>query len=703
MRATTFGSLWVPLVAVVALTGALASLRPPLQSLWGDEGTYLAMTVSLVRDGDLAFEEADRTWAEEREPGVGATVIVQQTERGLSYSKPVVYPILAAPFYWLFGERGLVALNAIALTIALLLAWNLLGRRGPSELSTLTVLSYAGCGALLPYLLWRVSDLLQFSLVLAGLVLVCQGLRHPGGRVWPLWAAALGATGLGLAAHMRLTNAALAAAAAVACALVGRWRRSGTVAGAAAGAFLAATLCGVLLTGTANPYKAVRTSFNGEIGYPAGPGAEQALERFSIVPATQSATWTPGGDSSRSLYASLYFVLGRHSGLLLYFPIALLLVYRLLRHPDRVGLALLGGVAAMVCFYLLWLPWNYFGGATFVGNRYFLTSYAALLVAAPGLPSGRQLVPAWLIAAAVGLSALYSVESARALDPMSQNHAYTGIFRFFPYESTAIEIDGQRDRYWAGDFLRFVDPNAEVGDFSFELDSEMPAAEILLATTWPGSRPRFLVTSDSEPLELRVSDWGRRRWLPLDSNGDRTRSVVELDLSRSWRRHLFWWSPEALYNVHSFSLTLLPRNSVAARAKLRYLGDGGLLDRAPEREVLSVAVTEAALADEVSEAQVRVRNTSGWSWSSDDVLPVFLSYRLRAPDGVTIEGPRLRVEPAVEPGDVLEQRLPLAWPDTPGTYHLRIDLVIESVSWFEDRLGEPIFATTLEVESPPPG
>ncbi len=688
----------MPVVAVVALLSALTSLRPPLDALWGDEGTYLAMAASLARDGDLVFAEADRAWAEERVPGAGVTLILQRTDSGLTYSKPVAHALLAAPLFALFGETGLVVLNTALAAVALLLAGRLLRRRGDDELGALTTLSFFGCAALLPYLLWRVSDLPQFSLTLIGLILACGELRRPGRSATAerLWAAAAGGAALGLVASMRLPNAALVMAAAAACWLVGRPKRALAVAAAGTLAFGLATGAGLLLTGAANPYKAARSSFNGEIGYPVGSGAGEALERFAVAPATQSVTWRPAAAASRVGHSLLYFLVGRHTGLLLYFPMALLLAYRLLRHPDRVGLALAGGVAVMTAFYLIWMPGNYFGGSTFVGNRYFLTSYAALLVAAPGLPSGRQLVPVWLIAAAAGISALYSIESSRALDAMSQSHAYSGIFRLLPYETTALEIDGQRDRYWVGDFLRFIDPHAEVGEFDFTLDSERPPAEVALGSRWGGSRPLLLITSKSEPLELRVADWGRRRWHRLESTPSGTRAVVELDLSPSWRRHAFWWA-DTPYRVRTQRLTLLAKDGNRAEARVRYLGDGTILERQPRREVLRAEVEPRVAAGGLSSARIAVRNTSDWRWTSAEVVPVYLSYRLQAPDGVTIEGPRSPIDPPVPPGATLERELPLAWPDTPGRYQLRVDLVIERVAWFEDLIGEPLLLAPVDV------
>jgi hypothetical protein len=696
MRSTSFGSLWVPAIAILALFSALATLRPPLEVLWGDEGTYVAMAASLARDRDLTFDEADRAWAEERVPEVGATVIVQRTTSGLSYSKPIVYPLLAAPFYALAGESGMIVLNFLALGAALAVAWWLLRRRGASDLAALTLLSFLGCAALAPYLLWRVSDIVQVSLVVIGLGLACGGLRS--GRDRALWTAALGGLALALAVPMRLPNAALLAAAIATCLLYRQPRRALAVAAAALLTLLFASAGGLLLTGTTNPYKAERASFNGEIGYPVGSGGESALERFATTPATQAAGWNPELEARRTLYSSLYFFLGRHTGLLLYFPLALLLLYRLLRHPDRTGLSLLAGVAAIAVFYLVWLPENYFGGSTFVGNRYFLTSYAALLVAAPGLPSGRQLVPVWLVAAMVGLSALFSVESSRALDPMSQSHAYAGVFRILPYESTAQEIDGQRDRYWSGDFVRFVDPHAEVDDFAFTLDSNLPAAELLVATEWPGRPLKFLVTSKSEPLELRVSDWGRRRSHHLEHTDSGSRALVELEPSFSWRRHHFWWPAEHHYYVRTLRLSLEPVDGTPARAEVRYLGNGPALELRPAREVISAEPQIDADSERMAGLSLEVRNTSDWTWTSDAVVPLYLSYRLRAPDGVTVEGPRTPLETPVEPGQTFVHSLPLAWPETPGDYRLTVDLVLEGVTWFQDQLGSPLFETTVAVE-----
>ena len=72
------------------------------------------MAASLARDFDLAFTAADRTWAESH-PGGSVALILERTGHGLAYSKPVLYPLLAAPFVGLFGDWGAALLNLLVL------------------------------------------------------------------------------------------------------------------------------------------------------------------------------------------------------------------------------------------------------------------------------------------------------------------------------------------------------------------------------------------------------------------------------------------------------------------------------------------------------------------------------------------------------------------------------------------------------------
>ena len=75
-------------------------------------------------------------------------------------------------------------------------------------------------------------------------------------------------------------------------------------------------------TGAINPYKAARATFTAELGWPAGAGAERALARFDDPAdlATSTLGALPRLEPGRSAFAALYFLVGRHTGLLRLLP-----------------------------------------------------------------------------------------------------------------------------------------------------------------------------------------------------------------------------------------------------------------------------------------------------------------------------------------------------------------------------------------------
>jgi hypothetical protein len=423
--------------------------------------------------------------------------------------------------------------------------------------------TFAGCGVLPFYLGWRMSDVAQTALSLAGLVMVASGLRSPAGR-GGLMRAAAGGLLLGLLAAMRLPGLALAAAAVVGGLWTGRRRVAAAVALAALLGFGLASGAGVALTGTANPYKEVRSSFSGETGYPVGDST--AWERFESSPATQSAGWLPRFDWTRSFYSGIYFLIGRHTGLLVYFPAALVLLLAAVAGRDRLALALLAGPATIAAFYLLWLPENYFGGSTFFGNRYFLMAYPALVAALPRLPSARGLALSWVVGLAVGTSALVSMATVAPSPAPSQSHVHAGLLRRLPSETTAQKVDGFRGRYWVRDFVRFVDPFADDDKDGFRLAAGAPPAELELAFRLPRQTLRLVVDPGELGGELVWSDWlgGGSRELVAGPQG------VDLPLSPAWRWHTYWWEVPDVYQVRTVRLAF--RSAAGGEAAVRWVG-----------------------------------------------------------------------------------------------------------------------------------
>ncbi len=697
-------SRWALGLAVLTLAAfaVLIPWRASLSEVWGDEGTYLAMAESLAHDADLRFEVADRDRlaGESQSPG-RSTVILQRAAQGIAYSKPILFPLLAAPLVLLLGTWGAVVLNAVALALALALGFAYLERQLAGERAAWVLVTFVGASALLPYVLWRMSDVLQAALALAGFAL-CFGqargeagaglAQHRWQRCLSWWGAPyLGGVLLGLMTSMRLTNGALAAAPFLAALLKRQWRQAlGMAAGAAVAFLLVLGLTGIL-TGSITPYRAERTSFNAETGYPVGPEAASALERFSAQAATVRTNWFSTADPRSIAYSTFYFFCGRHSSLLFYFPAALILLAAAIRSGDRVSLALLLCAGGFVGFYLGWLPGNYFGGDTFIGNRYFLPAYPALLIALRRLPGWRSLACAWVIGAISWGSAAVSLVRAGQLDPSSQNHAYAGIFRLLPYESTAPDIAGRRDRYWSDHFVRFVDPFAQAGPWHFELTAGSPPAELLVAHWQPLAELQFWVTTEAHQARLRVSDYGHEQDFELVPTAKQPQGqAIAFAPARAWRHHLFWWDPQTLYTARTLRLQLLSADGQPAQATLRYVGAMSYWNATFGCDLVQLTFPAQVQAGSTTSVRARLRNTGFRTWQPQDVFPVYAQYRLSNQDGLVQTSEPLPLPRAVGSQEEIELNLAVTWPARPGDYVFALDLHLAQLGSFQDRLGYPV-------------
>jgi hypothetical protein len=226
-------------------------------------------------------------------------------------------------------------------------------------------------------------------------------------------------------------------------------------------------------------------------------------------------------------------------------------------------------------------------------------------------------------------SAFASLRSFSDLDRSSQAHAFAGVFRWLPFESTAQRIDGLSERFWADDYLRFLDPYSRVAAWSFRLDSRRPAAEILVATTWSGDPLRFVIAAESSQAELMISDWSQSQRLEIPQKPPAAPGLLEISLSPPWRQHAFWWKASKPYSVRVFRFSLRSPSSEATAAVVRYVGRGRELSPL-EGSLLAPdpALTMTVTATEVSALDLRLLNTGRRPWKSFGLFPVHLGYRL---------------------------------------------------------------------------
>lgn len=699
---------WTIALSLLSLGFVLlaAAQRDALSTVWGDESTYVAMAESLARDGDLRFTERDAQRLHSAEVPGRDTVILQRAGGAIAYSKSIVYALAAAPGMLLAGRPGLIIANAVFLALGLWAAWSFLRRLGGRSRAALTLATFAGASVLLAHVGWQMSDLLQAALALGGLALTMATLRRAEGAraVWidGGTAAWLGGGLLGLLVAARLTNLLLVGAAVATLLLAGRARRASKLAGGAVAAFLLAALASQALIGTPNPYRAERATFDAASGYPVGSaGADGG--RFETDRATQTLSVKPRLRTTVTAYSTLYFFIGRHTGMLWYFPAALALLATALWRPDRITLGLLAGVAAACAFYLIWEPTNYFGGSTFLGNRYFLPVYPLLLFALPRLPGRATLAIAWSLAILVGASATLSWARTDLPVAASQSHTRAGIFQLAPYESTGRNIDGRRDRYWARDLVRFVQPVPGVGRDSFVLEVGASPREIMLVTRREDAPLLLRYRSRTPGLELVVEHGGERRAFALDRGGRVQRGALSIALPSAWRRHGYWWSEEDLYTTRAVRLSLEGVDE-GAKARFWYGGDQAQLEESFDYRAQVAPLPREVPAGGASEIAVRVRNMSPVPWAAEGAFPVTLAYRLWPLTGdaaAPLEGRRLNLPAELPSGDPVELRLPIVWPEGAGRYRLAIDLLIEDYAWFETRLGRPLAEAEVDVLAPP--
>ncbi len=530
-----------------------------------------------------------RAWSRRRT----APSSCRQTAGGAAYSKPVLYAFIAAPAVLVAGGLGPVLVNALCLLAAAWLGWLFLIRLGDRGRAALVIVTFVGASVLLPHVGWRMSDLFQASLALSGLVLGLAALRPADGAQrahgrlegrWldSAWAAGLGGLLLGLLASCRLPYALVGLVAVVTLVVGGRRRRALGVLAAAAAGFLLVAAVSQLSIGSANPYKAARSTFDATTGYPTADN-HAALERFENELRTQRMRIKPIWRYRVSAYSALYFFVGRHTGVLWYFPALIALALAALSRPDRVSASLWLGAGAAAAFYLIWLPDNYFGGASFLGNRYFLPIYPLALVGLPRLPGRWSLGLAWAVALGMGVSAVASYPVAP--DPAaSQSHTLAGLPRWLPYESTARNIEGRRDRYWLRDMVRFADGRGRVRDDDVTLEAGAPAAELMLVTRDRRSPILLRYRTRAAGLSLVVEDRDGKRTYPLEGSGKTRRGALTVPLASAWRWHRLWFNHYDPYAVRMVRLSVVggagaDEGGRRAAATFAYGGDPAELER----------------------------------------------------------------------------------------------------------------------------
>ncbi len=461
------------LTAVVAALCALA-LRTDLASLsggqfWSDGATYHAMAHSLAVDHDLRYEARD-VFRSRREFAGGPQGIflkrstgglrfdasvgfpwlrrLGQDERAIYYAKSFAYPLAAAPFVALFGTRGLLLLNALALGLALVATYAELRRQTRPALALLTAIVLI-FGTVAPlYLLWLTPEAFNLG-VIAGALWAWRRAR-PG----------LAAVLLGVAIYSKPSNVLLALPLLVAPLIPsligpGPLRR-----------LWVSLRRGLVMVAAATLLYAANWALTGEWNYQGGAERKTFYSQFPFeahgVTFGNSGIWMStnqvgpsvqggrvdrarGAEPARSaeefrtsyLYNLAYFWVGRFGGIVPYFfPVAVAALVFLLCGPRaRNGWLALAALLASQVFFLWLIPDNWYGGSGTLGNRYFLNLLPAAVFC---VPRGREALVAALgaVGACATVVPLFFAPVCHALHP--GDHAARAPFGVFPAELTML-------------------------------------------------------------------------------------------------------------------------------------------------------------------------------------------------------------------------------------------------------------------------
>ena len=533
-----------------------------------DEATYYMMGHSLAEDGDFAYRREDlaRVWREfpSGPSGVflkkGTDLELRATDNApfltidrrpdpdparLFYGKSYIYPLAAAPFVLLFGTNGFLFFHAILLALATLAAYLFLNARSSPIVSLVLASAFLMASVAPTYFVWITPELFNFSLVLLGYFCwlykeVAAPETSPRGTKWlfkpgsDLAAAAL----VALATFSKPSNLLLILPLLAWLLARRQWKRL-ILAAVLFGAVGAVLLAGnVAITGDWNFQGGDRRTFYGSYPFQqrGTPWEEVGQDR-----ATNRVLWDHLFD--RRVFWTVfshnlvYVVVGRYSGLLPYFfPGLFAIVAFLLARGKRAPWQwlILGAAAAEVLLLLLWVPYTFNGGGGSIGNRYFMSTYGALLFLLPPIASAAWAIVPWAVGALFSAQVTFNpfFSSFYPAEPAKQ-----GPLRWLPVELTLvndlpINTQPNRARIWFGEARRFqiyfLDDNAYAReDLTFWVKGRS-TAEFLVKTVEPASALDLDLASGEVATSVTVSRGWRSQRVELAPNAT-ARVSVPLD------------------------------------------------------------------------------------------------------------------------------------------------------------------------------
>ncbi|MBZ0114759.1 MAG: hypothetical protein K8J08_20015 [Thermoanaerobaculia bacterium] len=698
LLAVSFFLLAVPLTLVTP--GVPSSLK-------ADEAAYFMMAQSLAHDGDLELgvEDVDRAFDEF--PFRPITNLIAMTNDGwhtVLYGKPYIYSLFAAPFVRFQGANGLVFFNMLLLVSMVWMGALYLSRFGEGSGPALFAAGFFLLSAGFSYVFWLQPEVFNMASVCACLFFAFHRTRRRLELPWT-WVLLSGAA-LAPAVYNKPILAALGLGPLILLLVERRFKAVVLWVLAAAVALGLVVGVAVALTGHPTPYLGVKRQGVTvcEPGVvPIGPGPEGGAAPDEDRPTGGAWSWLfriPSVDPPTLTANATYFLVGRHTGLFLYFPFALaaLILFALAtrRRSERWGLLL--GILVVALFFLIFIPRNWQGGGGFVGNRYFVNAYPAFLFLVTRIPKRWFLPITWGLGGLLLGPLVFSPFSRSGPEPTLQSHVRNFPYPYFPLEQTLREVPGYHDTEVSG--LRMKgrkDLFLPRGASAWVRGASQ--TELWLRGPEPLHQPVFLVSSEAPGNRVSLAiDGGSRQSLSFGEEATAQRVVLEvpaldaedpiryrLEVEASTGRIRGWHRQMPPNSCGYFNANPSYEESFFVGAEISYLGELEEIEADVwGLEWGSVDAPAMVSTGEEFSVAIEVKNLSGQTWPVRHAARVRLAYRWVDASGVATEGLRTELAEAVEPSRWLRQEQRVEAPMTAGRYTLELDPVYEFVGWFSD-------------------
>lgn len=333
---------------------------------FSDESTYFSIIQSLAFDGDLQYTRADIMrireifWV-----GPMGLFLKKGHDGRIYYAKSFIYPLVAAPFFRLFGTHGILLANGLMIFFVLLMGFLLLRQHHTPEKSFTFTMIYLFSSITFIYIWWITADLFNFFVNFAGLFFFFYHFKKP---VWN------GLAGLFFAAAIfSKPNNILHIGILFLLLLYQKdWKKFVSMVLISLLALTSLLYFNYSQTGELNYQGGERRSFYGNF----------PLERpdFTFSGAVQMSTdnyWSRFYLSPAIVLLNMfYYIFGRFTGMFIYFfPAFFLMLLFFIQKKTPEDWFLLTAIIVAILFYILVTPDNYFGGGGSLGNRYFFNIF----------------------------------------------------------------------------------------------------------------------------------------------------------------------------------------------------------------------------------------------------------------------------------------------------------------------------------------